>query len=329
MAEASVLSRRRVLIGAAWATPVVLVATAVAAAAASGLPGTLALYQPSTVLSATTMYARMSIAFAGDGGPSPDLPVTTVKARISVPTNRVTANVAPAVTGAGWSYFGRTSASGTTVFTFNWVGSDLSHVNTSTTELVAAIPKPTSMNTLNVTYTAHGFSNAVAVPTMTQTAAAVNSAVIAFAAGVANRVVYQTSFTPVGGGASFPAYRMRAHIRWGNYTANVNRPASEPITNGLVEVAIPAAYTTGARYDRTATSVGAGWTLLSGPTLSGGVWRLTYAYSGSLTAASRNATSLDFMMRAVAPKALNVVTLTATGLSAGVATTSTHVGPSA
>jgi hypothetical protein len=88
----------------------VLVATAVPAAAASGAMGAIALAQTSAAMTATTLYVRAMLTYGGFTGPHPDAPETTVRAEFTVLTNRITTTTPPTFTGAGWTYAGRTSA---------------------------------------------------------------------------------------------------------------------------------------------------------------------------------------------------------------------------
>jgi hypothetical protein len=191
---------------------------------------------------------------------------------------------------------------------------------------VAQIPKPNSQNNLTVTKAGRGVSNAVAVPPATGSATVLNVGVMAFGVGAANRVTYQASFTPIGGGGSFAAYRLRPQARNTGVAASGSRRVAEDIVGVTALVEVPAANTTGARYDRLTGSVGAGWTLTSGPTLSSGVWRLTYSYTGAL-ARNASSTTIDFMLRALGAKTLNCATVTLNGTSAGVPVTASHVGP--
>lgn len=327
MAVATELTRRRVLIGAAWATPALLIATAVPAAAASGATAAVALASLQAVMQPSILTVRGVVAFAGAVSPTPDAPVSNVRMEISIPTSRAAAGAAT-FTGTGWSYTGRSTSGSNTIFTFTWLGANLSHTNTTTTQLVASIPKASSVNNLNVTKTARGVSNAVNVPAQTQVVAAVNAATMTFVQSAAARVTYiNRSISGVG---TIPVYRFRAQVRNGGVTATTSRPVAQALTGIAVQVEVPAAYTTGALYPYSSTSIGTGWTLTSGPTLSGGIWRLTYTYSGTAPTpgtATRDTTILDFVLRATPPKALTITNLSGGGASAGLPLTVTQVGP--
>ena len=329
--RAGAVSRRRVLQGAAWATPAVLIASAIPAAAASGAIGKIALYQTSATATATTLYARVSNTYAGDGAPSPDLAVTNVRTEISVPTSRVVLNPlapanAPTFTGAGWAYTSAANVGANTVYTFTWQGTDLSSTFTSTTQLVAAIPKRASMNTLAVGFVARGKSNALDVVPASGSATALNAGVISFAQSAANRVTYDGNYN-TGVDGRLAAYRVRPTVRNTGVSANASRPEAAAITGITATVIGDNSNVTGAHYAR---NVGAGWTLTSGPTLIGQVWTLVYTYSGAGPtpgATTRDTTRLDFMMAAIGPRDINAITITLSGTSAGVALSATHSGP--
>ncbi|MGC4175670.1 hypothetical protein [Demequina sp.] len=330
MADTAVLSRRRLLVGAAWAAPVVLVATAVPAAAASTTPGAVALTSLTSTMTATNLYVRGQVAYAGAVSPSPDAPVDTVRMQITVLRNRVTEATAPVVSGSGWAYVGPPLVTGsgnsaTLTYTFSWTsGTPLRHNNLITPQLVVTFAKPSSVANLNVSVVARGVSLAVPVQ-VTQTVATTRVGTLSFVQSAANRITYVASRNVAGVGA-IPVYRFRGTLRNTGAAGTGSRPVAAPISSLKVEIAIPAAYTTGARYDYSAGSVGAGWTLTSGPTLSSGVWRLTYTYSGAINAAS-NSTVLDFVMRAASAKALGHSTLVGAGTSEQFPVSVSQAGP--
>ena len=167
------VSRRRIIQGAAWATPAVLIATAAPSAAASPPKlGGLALVGVSAAMNATSLFVHARLAYVGDGAPSPDFPVSAVRLEITVPTI------------PGWRRHANGVRNGLELLDVVHLGTPtpssrscgavrISRPSASpTTELVATIPKAASVVALSVTLTGRGTSNAVAVPPVTQTVTA-------------------------------------------------------------------------------------------------------------------------------------------------------------
>ena len=162
------ISRRRVIQGAAWSAPVVLLATAAPAAAASGDPAGLVIASTSAVHNTASLTVNALASFsAGPGGSRQ--PVTGVTIAFSMPTARV-GLLEPSTTSAGWRYLSTAVSGANTVFTFQWTGADLSPSTTVTGPLVATLPKGYANNAaFTVSAIAKGTSVGTAVSSPTAT----------------------------------------------------------------------------------------------------------------------------------------------------------------
>lgn len=129
------INRRRILQGALWATPAVVIATAAPAAAASVGIGSLVVASASATQNNSSLSVTATVAYGGGGEP-----VSGTALSISMPTSRV-GLLEPSTASAGWSYQGRATSGATTTFTFTWNGAALSASNSATSPLVATLPK--------------------------------------------------------------------------------------------------------------------------------------------------------------------------------------------
>jgi hypothetical protein len=335
MAEQLSLTRRRVLIGAAWATPAVLIATAAPAAAASTTRGAIALSSLVSTMTGTTLYVRGQVAYSGAGSPSPDAPVSSVQLKITMPYTRITVATPPTVTpNTGWSYAGpyTTSGSGsarTVTYTFTYTSPQpLSSANPITAQLAVSFAKSSSVNTLNVTYMGSGVS-LLAPMTATSAIGTTNVGTIRLAA-TGNSVAWNArrgGYVP----GNIPIYRLRGTVRNAGVAANGSRPGAAKISDIKVTFTIAASALASplAIYPYSPGSIDAAW---GSPavTLAGGVYTIVYTYSPSTAGPTGNTTTavLDVAIRAASTtKVVNAATITATGVSEGFALTTSQVGP--
>jgi hypothetical protein len=289
-ATAPAISRRRVLQGVAWATPAVVVATAVPSAAASVELGAIAFSGTSAYMNSTTLTVTGRFVFVGS---SSALPVTNVVATIVVPTARVT-TAAPTPTGAGWTYTGRTTSGSNTLYTFSWASADLTSVNNATTLLSVAIPKTSDVSALTVVAHGDGRSNGVDLPQITASAAVT----------IAGTLVWNTVYSAGKSGGNF-------YFGFQNRHSGPYSPVQGgPITNIAITVTWP-------KNDASiATAAGAtGWTITDLGT-SGNDGRARFTYSGTLNV-NDTTTQPQPGFPAKPSKSSTTFTLTGTYTSAG------------
>ncbi|WP_062296272.1 hypothetical protein [Demequina maris] len=167
-APSGAVSRRRIVQGAAWATPAILVATAAPALAASpAVTGGLVLAGVSANQNETVFTVKATAAYVGDGAPHADYPVSQVKMRIAVPAARLGTGT-PTTPTAGWTYVSTETVGTTKVVVYAWSG-DVTATAT-TAPLVASIPKTTDRTATSLTVEARGTSNASSVQSLSVTA---------------------------------------------------------------------------------------------------------------------------------------------------------------
>lgn len=167
-APAGAISRRRVVQGALWAAPVVLVATALPAAAASGV-GTLVAGSGTQARGGSNNARHLRTGcIVTYSALATNYPVTGLTLTISVPNahtrgTNTAATIAPG-TSTGWSVGTRTNGTPNDLFTFTYGGLAIGGV---TTALVARIPMENAsffIDGWSVTMTATGTSAVGAVP---------------------------------------------------------------------------------------------------------------------------------------------------------------------
>ena len=333
MVEQLELSRRRVLIGAAWATPVVLVATAIPAAAASTTRGAVALTSLFSTMTSANLYVRGQVAYAGAGGPSPDAPVTNVQLQVTMLYSRITVGTAPVVSGTGWAFAGpyTTTGSGssrTITYKFTWTGAQpLSAANPITPQLAVTFAKPTSVNNLDVAFSGRGVSLFTDV-TAARTIGTTNVGTIGLTS-TGNSVTFNSARGGLVTG-TIPVYRLRGTVRNTGVTATTARPGAAKITGIKVTFKIPASALspTLSIYPYSAGSIDAGWGTPA-ITLASGVYTIVYTYTPTAgPTGSTNTAILDVAIRAASTtKVVNAATIGAAGTSETFALTSSQVGP--
>lgn len=278
--EAPGLSRRRLVQGAVWATPAVLIATAAPAAAASPPRlGGLVLTTFRGFQSASTITVSTYVSYVGDGAPSPDYPVSTVTATISVPTARVGTG-AGSTASAGWTYTSRTDGPTNSVFLFTRTGTNLSATNNITSQLVAVLPKlATNRAAFNVTLQAFGKSG----PTNTTTvSSAAQSVTIAAVAALTIPSGLTATRDPFG-----------TSPRYAHYVApvlNSSTPTSAPVVGLLARITVP----TAAVASGTPSATAGTWTYASPPVVSGSNTIFTFNFTPGTLNASATATPASF-----------------------------------
>ena len=290
------LSRRRVLVGAAWAAPALVVATAVPAAAASTpVLGALVLASTNGSQEATTLSVSAVVTYLGDGQGPADHPVSAVTATISVPATRAGAGNG-STSSSGWAFTSRTTSGANVLFTYSWNGPSLSEANPTTSLLVAVLPRNAAINTpFSVTKQAFGTSNF----------APVQSSLVTIGLGtfgglsVTTTSGYQAATTVnVTGTASF--------------VSDGAAPADNPVTGVTMRVVAPSSRvaTTG-----NGTTSSPGWTFVSRAT-SGGSVTFIYAWTGALSEGSpATAPLVAILPRATGTNTAFSVTMQAFGTS--------------
>jgi len=156
------INRRRVLQGAVWATPAVVIATAVPAAAASGDAASLVISSASAVHNTASLTVNAVVSRSA-GVANSKQPVGAVTISFSMPTARV-GLLEPSTASAGWKYLSTSVSGANTVFTFQWITGDLTTSNSVTGPLVATLPKGYADNApFTVTAVANGSSASIPV----------------------------------------------------------------------------------------------------------------------------------------------------------------------
>ena len=313
------ISRRRVLAGAAWAAPAILIATAAPAAAGSApVAGRVLLVPSSLAASMVESVFRVTGAIAyADGDPaSPDADVTNVVMEVTFPADRVSPGFVD-VTTAGWTYVPPVDppVAGTPVtFTFAWSGA-LS-TNGVTAPLEASIPKSVSLEPASVTFTARGDSGAPNLPSSdSATIPVVVGANLTLNSGPA-AIRYQQAE-----GIDVFQYAFDGTTRW----AGPYYPIGSTATGITVTARIPVAKSTG---DLIEQFIG---TRLD-PAIRSGRWfvwlvEVVYTYVPDLTSAFQITSTLQFALKSL-EGATDIATLRTEGIAAGCAAYEQRLGPS-
>ncbi|MGC4175668.1 hypothetical protein [Demequina sp.] len=289
------LSRRNVVIGAAWATPAILVATSVPAAAASPpVAGLIALSDVSANLVTGTLTVSARVAYVGDGGASADLPVSNVFVSIVIPTDRLGSNPSPVPAGIYWRFISSAVEGSNTVFGFQYMEGvgELTAASSPTAALSVQFNRAGDFTNFPVTVRGDGVSNEAPVPTVTQIVTTSTGATIVF--NVTPPMQAQANYQGQG-----PAYVFYGATRWnGPYY-----PVGASVSNIRVISRVPEANGTGAIYPPTPP---AGW-VRTGPVLSSGYWTVLHEWSGTIGNSNQTTPELRFaLIAAQTPPVLNV-----------------------
>jgi len=302
------VSRRRVVQGVAWSVPAVLIATAAPAAAASpAVQGGLALTSSSATMNTSNIFVTTTVAYVGDGTPSPDHPVTGVTIEVTVPTARVSGADA-GVAALDWTYVGKVTSGSNTIFTFRHNGLPLESSNPVTSRVTVRlpVPNPASLAALNVSIVARGTSNGAPVLPASTTVSAVLGADLV----VDNAKVTWIDWMPAPDGGNREAYRVEGQARWnGPYW-----PEGPAITGLQLVVRMAQSCTDGTYH---VSTLGPGWSLTQAPTLANGVWEARWTFAGTIGPGDTNTTPWDILFRATGAMRPNAVTLAVSGTAAG------------
>jgi hypothetical protein len=247
------IDRRRVLQGVAWATPAVVIATAVPAMAVSGSPeegGAIVIVSSSAIYASGSLTVKAQIAHTGNGAP-----VTGLKATISLPSWGMPGQT-PTGVGAGWQFSSYATVGSNIVFTFTYVGGDLSAGNVAAAPLSASFANWSTSDTA-LTIGALGTSLALPVTASANVTATQAAALI---------------FDPlqifwVGNGAF--------HIGMTVHHTGPQNPAADDARNLVIE----ATYQTSKASAPTATSIGP-W-LVTPLGATGGVGKVRFTYNAN------------------------------------------------
>jgi len=295
------IDRRRVLQGAAWATPTLLLATAVPAAAASapvlGAPvlngpvlGTPVLSSVTAYQDTNNLYGTALVTYMGDGSGPADYPITGVSLRIAVPIARVPAGTSVGTrTGTNWSTAVRTSDANFVYFTYTYSVA-LSEANPTTTLLSVVLPKTTDRTAFSITKRVNGSSNGLPVSVQSTPAVAAYSLLTAGAtlAGVRD----------ADGGLGWLGW-LFGSARNLNVTSAVRNNSSSPTSNtapvyGLVaKLSVPTAQV----YAGATPTVTSGPWVYSSSAVSGSDTVFTLTHTGSPLNASTAITNANFRVR--------------------------------
>jgi hypothetical protein len=308
------ISRRNVILGATWSAPVILIATAVPAAAASeAVAGAVGL----TGLAATMVESNFRVLGAVtyvDPSPDPDLPVTNVTLAVQFPSDRVSPGSAQAVS-TQWEYLNRIDAGGVSTFRFQWLGADLLPGPTSVTAPLEAIfPKTVSLEPLSATFIAGGFSDGSPVSPVSQPVPVLVGANLVLNSEGASIRYQQT------GGINQFQYAFDGTTRW----AGPYWPIGATATGIKVTARIPTANSTGAFTEQFR---GNGWSAPTGPTVVNGNYEVSYTYTPDLTADFQTTSTLQFALGTVLPGVINIATLRTEGQASGITASDQRVGP--
>jgi len=285
------IDRRRVLQGAAWATPALVLATAVPAAAASQpVLGTPVLSNVSAYQDASNLYGTGLVTYLGDGSGPADHPITGVTLRIAVPIGRVPAGSAVGTrTGTNWSTAVRTQDASYVYFTYTYSVA-LSEANPTSTLLSVTLPKTTDRTPFSITKRVDGTSNGIAVSAQANAAVAAYSLLTSGATFAGARDA-DTGLAWLGwlfGGA-----------RYLNVTSAVRNNSGSPSNNTAPIYGLTAKLTvpTAQAYSGATPSVQSGPWVYSGSTVSGGNTVFTLHHTGSPLNASAAITNANFRLR--------------------------------
>lgn len=286
------VSRRRVLHGAAWATPAILIATASPSAAASTLPpaeaaptimGALALAAPTSAYNEGELYVTSTLVYSGDTYAAP---VTDVTCEVEIPSSRIGNPAGAVVEGSGWSFQGFRNVGAMTIITAAWQGAPLEASAGTTTPLSVRLSKNGDLSSLSVAVVGRGNSVNQAVPPARAT---VSSSFVAngpvFHHGGAVRFEEWFKSKP----QKVSAWVIDAAQRW----TGPWYPVAPAISDVEVEFRIPAAEANGS-VAPIRNGVGADWAPVSTPTVVDGMWRYHYAYNGVINESRDRTTELQF-----------------------------------
>lgn len=283
------VSRRRVIQGAAWSAPAILIATAVPAAAASTDPGLIALTGVNANIVTSWLTVNASIAWAGD---PTNAEVNPVVASVVVPTS-IVASTTPTVGTGYWAYLDTSVEGANTVFRFQYLGGAVTSAMSPTQPLQTQISRVGDFTAFDVTVRGDGTSLGNAVPQVTQTVTTTIGAEIVF--NVVPPTQAQSNF--MGNG---PAYVFYGQTRWnGPYF-----PTGADVTNLSLVARVPVENSTGVLV---IGDLGTGWALADGPVEVGGFWRVQFNHTGTIGSSNTTSGSLQFGLMAVgATPTLNV-----------------------
>lgn len=281
------------LVGAAWTAPVVLVATSAPAAAASPpVAGLIALTGVGANLIDGFVNVDAQVAYVGDGEPSPNYPVTAVTASVVIPTARLSGTPAPTISGTSWSYTGSSVEGSNTVLNFSY-SATLTAATSPTPQLAFRVARTGDYTNFDVTVRANGTSNLLPVPQVQQTVTTAVGAVLIF--NHTPPIQAQTGFQ-----GPTPAYVFYGTAQW----AGPYFPVGLPVNNIRAIARVLEANSTG---DLILGSVAPEWTLVRGPEIVNGYWRVEYSYSGTLQQSNPNSPQLQIGLASTSqPPTLNV-----------------------
>lgn len=290
------ISRRRVIQGAAWSAPAILIATAVPAAAASTDPGQIALTDVHANLVTNMLTVTASIAWSGD---PTNAEVNPVIASVVVPTT-IVASPTPTVGTGYWAYLDTTVEGAFTVFRFQYLAGAVTSALSPTQPLQTQISRVGDYTSVDVTVRGDGTSLGNAVPQVTQTVTTTVGAEIVF--NVVPPTQAQSNFMSSG-----PAYVFYGQTRWnGPYF-----PVGADVTNLSVVARVPVENSTGVLV---IGDLGVGWSLVEEPVEVGGFWRVQFNYTGTIGTSNPTSGSLQFGLLATGPTpTLNVGVLRVEG----------------
>ena len=316
--ESGGISRRRVLAGAAWTAPAILIASAAPAIAASlPVPGAIALTGALASMVDTQLRVSGAVAYSGNGDAIDDYPVTEVLIVVRVVTRRLTANPSVLLTPL-WEEFDRQPFRQFTDVTFRWLGDPLTSSNPLTLPLEAYLSKSGSLAPLTATFTASGVSSGVPVSTAPQAVAVVLGAELALNAN--KPVGYQKNYND-GTGQKIEVYAFDATTLWaGPYFA-----ITPQVTGVTVTARVPEALSTGRLLGDT---IGPDWTLLTTPTVVEGYWQAQAQYSRSLGPLWQNTSTLRFVFEVNGEPQEFVAGLRTAGVCVGQTAVDQASGPS-
>lgn len=283
------ISRRRVLHGAAWATPAVLIATASPPAAASTTPGEGVATMGALTLMATTsayneedLYMTSTVSYASDAYAAP---VTDLTLAFEVPTKRITKPEPTIVSGAGWTYTGAKKADGNTVFTFARNGSPLRSADLLTTPLSIRVAKNKNLDAVEVGAVANGLSTGQPVPpARARASAALASNAPVFNSGTPAR--HQEWF------ASNPrvdAWVIDGALRW----TGPWHPPGPSVADIEIEWRFPAAEVVGTILPW-GQGLGSGWVEAAPAQRVGDAWVVRHRFNGAIGSGTQTTSGLQF-----------------------------------
>lgn len=305
------LSRRHLLTGVAWSAPVIVVATAVPARAAS-LPGAIALTGVSANQVETVFSVTAAVAYVGDAA---DFPVTDLVVGVRVPTARVDATRTVELSTVFWAAAGSEPDGTDTIFWFTYVGGELTAALSPTPALTGSIPKTPAITAGSLTFTADGFSGPGAVPQVQQPVDLVVGANLRF--NSPQPIGFQSNYN----GTGLPAYTFDGMCSWDGPHAFPDVGA--PITDLTVTVRVPTANATNQVIIQTAS---AEWTQ-SQPVELDDHWVVVFSSTQTLSQGSPVSGGLQFGVVALGGPVAGIAAVRAQGLAAGSTVFDVRTGP--